>query len=164
MRPKEASTKLKKCKWCGELMGKPKTKSWPTYQNRKKFCNQSCGTKYQFRNGMSKEHRIAIGDGQIGHDRNRKVRGTGHLYDKKKKKYYYEVKRITNRQDLESLENYEKRGKARLSQDNADIYHLDHIIPISAGYEKGISPKVIGDISNLRMLKWKENIGRNRKQ
>ena len=114
MRPKEASTKLKKCKWCGNNVEKNKTRSWPNYQKNAKFCSSKCGTEYQFRNGMSKEHRIAIGDGQIGHDRNRKVRGTGHLYDKKKKRYYYEVKRITNRQDLESLENYEKRGKARI--------------------------------------------------
>lgn len=157
----EASTKLKKCKWCGDIVEKRETRSWPQYQKTANFCSRSCGTKHQFRNGMSREHKNLIGNGRIGREPWNK--GTGQLYNKKKKKYYYEVKRITNRQDLESLENYEKRGKARLSQDNSDVYHLDHIIPISEGYKNGISPEVIGDISNLRMLKWKENIGRNKK-
>lgn len=65
MRPIEASTKLKKCKWCGDVVKKCKTRSWPRYQKIAKFCSNKCGAEYQFKNGMSKEHRIAIGNSQI---------------------------------------------------------------------------------------------------
>jgi hypothetical protein len=35
---------------------------------------------------------------------------------------------------------------------------LDHIIPIAHGWRKKISPYIIGDISNLQMLPWRENL------
>lgn len=77
-----------------------------------------------------------------------------------KKKYYNEVHKITKRQDIQSLKHFEKRGKAKLGTDN---YQLDHIIPISEGFRNNIDPEIIGDISNLRFIPWKENILRNKK-
>jgi hypothetical protein len=75
----------------------------------------------------------------------------------KKIKYYQAVWRITNKQPIEKLKNYHKRGKAKKGKDH---YQVDHIISIIEGYDKGISPKKIGDIKNLRMLPWKKNIMR----
>lgn len=40
-------------------------------------------------------------------------------------------------------------------------WQLDHIIPIKECYEKGITPEEAADVSNLRMLPWKDNLMRN---
>jgi len=76
-----------------------------------------------------------------------------------KKKYYNEVHKITKRQAIHTLEFHENRGKAKKGTDN---YQLDHIIPISEGFRDNIDPNIIGDISNLRFIPWKENILRNK--
>ena len=76
-----------------------------------------------------------------------------------KKKYYNEVHKITKRQAIHTLEFHEKRGKAKKGTDH---YQLDHIIPISEGFRDNIDPNIIGDISNLRFIPWKENILRNK--
>ena len=77
-----------------------------------------------------------------------------------KQRYYNEVHKITKRQNIKSLEHYDKRGKAKKGTDN---YQLDHIIPISEGFRNDIDPNIIGDITNLRFIPWKENILRNKK-
>ena len=76
-----------------------------------------------------------------------------------KQRYYNEVRKITNRQDIKTLEHYEKRGKSRKGTDN---YQLDHIIPISEGFRNNIDANIIGDITNLRFIPWLENILRNK--
>jgi hypothetical protein len=76
-----------------------------------------------------------------------------------KQRYYNEVHKITKRQNIKSLEHYDKRGKSKKGTDN---YQLDHIIPISEGFRNNIDPNIIGDITNLRFIPWKENILRNK--
>lgn len=71
-----------------------------------------------------------------------------------KEKYYKEVIRITRLQNIKILEHYEKQSKAP----NEHAYHLDHIYPIIKGFENNIPPEIIGDISNLRFIPWKENL------
>jgi len=78
-----------------------------------------------------------------------------------RKKYYREVRKITHKQDISILENYNKlRGVCGIP----DAYQLDHIIPISVGYEQGIPPDVIGDILNLQIIPWKDNLLKSNKQ
>ena len=74
--------------------------------------------------------------------------------DKEKVKYYKEVKKITESQNLSLLLNYDKRGKVSRKE---DAYHLDHIFPIIEGYKQAISPEIIGHISNLRFIPALEN-------
>lgn len=76
-----------------------------------------------------------------------------------KKKYHREVWGITYKQDLESFENYDKRGRCGVE----GAYQIDHIISIDEGYKKNISPKEIGDILNLQMLKWEDNLSKSNK-
>ena len=71
-----------------------------------------------------------------------------------KKKYKAEVWRHTYKQPLDTLENYDKRGK--MGVDGA--WQIDHIISIDEGYKTGLSPEKIGHISNLQMLPWKDNL------
>jgi hypothetical protein len=42
-------------------------------------------------------------------------------------------------------------------------YHIDHAYSIMNGYKNNISPLVIGNISNLQMLPWKENLSKHGK-
>ena len=39
-------------------------------------------------------------------------------------------------------------------------YQLDHIISMTEGYARGILPIIIGDKSNLQMLKWEDNLAK----
>ena len=70
------------------------------------------------------------------------------------KRYKIDVWRVTNQQPLHLLEHFEKRGV------NGQIgaYTLDHIISIRKGFIENIQAEKIGDISNLQMLPWEENI------
>ena len=50
---------------------------------------------------------------------------------------------------------------AKLLKDNhlrGKEYCLDHIIPISYGYENDIEPSIIGGLDNIRIIKHKENL------
>lgn len=77
-----------------------------------------------------------------------------------KKKYKRHVVRITRQQDLSSLENSEKmRGLCG----KHGAYQLDHIISIDEGYKNDIPPEIIGDISNLRIIPWRENLKKSNK-
>jgi len=67
--------------------------------------------------------------------------------------YKNKVWYITNLQELNSLENIDKRGIAGIEGN----YHLDHCISIKYGFDNGIPEKIIGNIDNLQMLSWEEN-------
>lgn len=68
------------------------------------------------------------------------------------------VWRYTANQNLESLENFDKRGHA-----NKGMYHLDHKFSIYEGFIKGIPAKIIGNIVNLEMLIGRNNISKGKK-
>ena len=70
------------------------------------------------------------------------------------KKYKRKVMTITYRQPLDTLPNYEKKG--RMGEEGA--YNIDHIISVKKGFMEGIPPEKIGDISNLEMIPWLDNI------
>lgn len=61
----------------------------------------------------------------------------------------------TNKQKLHLLDNFNKRGKYE--------YHLDHKYSIASGFKNNINPELIGNINNLEMLTWQENISKNNK-
>lgn len=70
------------------------------------------------------------------------------------KRYSESVWRTTNKQDLETLENYDKRG--RLDEDE-NAFHLDHKFSIKKGFEESIPPEIIGSLKNLEMIPGKNN-------
>jgi len=76
-----------------------------------------------------------------------------------KKRYYQEVWRITNQQELSKLENADKvRGLAG----TPGAYQLDHKISIGEGWNNKINPYIIGNIQNLRFITWEENLKRRK--
>lgn len=69
--------------------------------------------------------------------------------------YYYYVWKITEKQNLSSLVNFELRGNHAA---NINAYHLDHKFSIFEGFRNNIPPYIIGGINNLEFLPWRENI------
>lgn len=69
-------------------------------------------------------------------------------------RYKREVMNLTNRIDVSSLENSEKRGKAGVK----GAYHLDHVIEISEAYVNGLNPIDVANIDNLQFIPWEENM------
>lgn len=69
-------------------------------------------------------------------------------------KYYNQVWRFTNEQDLKSLPNYDKRG--------CD-FHLDHKFSIIKGFLNNIPPYIIGNIVNLEIITAHDNSSKKEK-
>jgi len=83
-------------------------------------------------------------------------------YIKRKPKYFSyksRVMSITRRQQLNLLENCDKK---RTLAGQSDGFQLDHIITIRDGFEHNINPHIVGNIKNLRFIPWEENLKRNR--
>ena len=72
----------------------------------------------------------------------------------KKEMYKREVWKYTYRNDLESLSDFEKRGRCGVE----GAYQIDHIISINEGWNNGIPAEEIGNFQNLRMIPWRENL------
>jgi len=69
-------------------------------------------------------------------------------------RYKINVNRITNQQPINSLLNFNKRGKSGVN----GAYHLDHRFSIMEGFKGKINPKIIGNINNLEFIPWIDNI------
>lgn len=63
------------------------------------------------------------------------------------------VRNMTAKQDCSTLKNYHLKGLCGVD----GAYQLDHKISIYDGFKNNIPVHIIGDISNLQMLPWKEN-------
>ena len=68
-------------------------------------------------------------------------------------KYRNKVDTLTNKQPIELLENFDKRGIAGVD----GAYHLDHVKSVWWGFHNNVPAETIADISNLRMIPWLEN-------
>jgi hypothetical protein len=88
-------------------------------------------------------------------------------YDWKKewKLYRNEVRRITQEQDLQSLEHYDKRITHLSFKEHGfnvfrseSYYALDHKTSIWYGWKNGIPAETIGHISNLRYIPSLQNL------
>ena len=76
-----------------------------------------------------------------------------------KDKYKALVQKLTEQQPIQTLENHDKRGLCGV----IGAYQLDHIYPISKGFENNIEPEVIAHIDNLQIIPWKENLLKSNK-
>ena len=64
------------------------------------------------------------------------------------------VWKYTNKQKIEVLKNFDKRGRADLKN---DAYHLDHRFSIYEGFKNNIPSYIIGNIGNLEFIPHYEN-------
>ena len=70
-----------------------------------------------------------------------------------KQMYKREVWRLTYQQPLESLLNFDLRGRCGVP----GAYQIDHMVSIEEGFQSGIPVEEIAHISNLQMLPWEDN-------
>ena len=79
---------------------------------------------------------------------------TNPMLKSKFERYYIDVRNLSDR-------NY-KKHKSLINPNNSNrgrtLYHLDHIFSIKDGFENNVPVEVISHRSNLRMLKYDENI------
>ena len=68
--------------------------------------------------------------------------------------YRRNVWKVTNKQDLSTLENIERRGHINF---DSDAYHLNHKFSIIEGFKQNIPVFIIGNICNLEMVHNKVN-------
>lgn len=68
--------------------------------------------------------------------------------------YYRQVWKFTQRQPLHQLDLFEKRGLAGIE----GAHHVDHKISIKYGFINNIPPYIVGNINNLEMLPWIDNV------
>lgn len=73
------------------------------------------------------------------------------------KLYCREVLKYTFNNNLSSIPNWNKRGN---HASNLDAWHLDHKFSCFSGFQECILPSIIGNIHNLEMIPWKENIAK----
>lgn len=74
---------------------------------------------------------------------------------------YYRLVKLFTEQNYRKHKNVVNPDNlVRVSSNSKGIegYHLDHIIPIRWCFENGVPPEVCGDVTNLQMLTWQENI------
>jgi len=75
-------------------------------------------------------------------------------------KYYRKVGKLT-RKNIHLLPEYDSSKHGLCGVDGA--YQIDHIIPISYGYDNNIPPEIIADVSNLQFIPWEENLSKSDK-
>jgi endogenous inhibitor of DNA gyrase (YacG/DUF329 family) len=139
------------CPDCANEMSYVSEGTLKTAIKRNTICN-SCSTyKYKktFNDIIKEEHRMKMRASKAGFS------SWKEYVEKypKKEMYKREVWRLTYQQPLDTLANWDKRG--RCGVDGA--YQLDHIKSINWGWENKVSAEVIAEWSNLRMIPWKEN-------
>ena len=74
-------------------------------------------------------------------------------------KYKSDVMKVTNRQPIHTLPNYNNRGVSGID----GAYHLDHKFSINEGFRQNVDPKLIGNIVNLEFIPWEENLNKGTK-
>jgi hypothetical protein len=77
------------------------------------------------------------------------------------KKLVYKMSNIQYNNNMEEI-NPNRHKRTRMGVE--DGWQLDHIIPVSECFKQGMSVEEASDISNLRMLPWKDNLMRNFKK
>ena len=151
-------TEFRECPGCKQQLGYVDKYTCERATKSNAVCNScSCRIyKKSWTHVIKDEHIKKMAAKKAGYD-------TFPLYMKdldNRKKYYRKVRLITKKQDISLLENYDKlRGLCGVT----NAYQLDHIISVSKGYTDKIAPEIIGDIKNLRIIPWRDNLLKSNK-
>ena len=155
--PRKKNSELNKpfkrnCPNCGNEMSYVSDGTLTTSIKKNTICN-GCSTKLHKKgimNGVTKE--------QV--EQMRATKAGFQNFDEYKQKYpkkqFYkrEVWRLTYQKPIDTLENWQLRGRCGVE----GAYQLDHIRSIDWGWKNGIDAEVIAEWDNLRMIPWKTNL------
>lgn len=70
--------------------------------------------------------------------------------------YKRSVRMVMSKMPWQNLPNAHLQGRA--DKNNLNAHHLDHKFSMKEGFIRNIPPFIIGHISNLRFIPWKENV------
>lgn len=142
-----AKSEIVKNKIKETCLNKYSTKCFLSTEMFKNISKETCLKKYDSEYFLSSETRRKLFE-ELGYQNlSENIRD----YDR----YARLVWKYTRKQDLNSLDNFDKRGVLS--------YHIDHKFSIFEGFKQGILPQIIGDISNLEMLYYKDNVRKKAK-
>jgi hypothetical protein len=142
----------KNCPDCGNKMRYVREETLNESIRKNSVCNKCSAYKY------NKTFNQVIKPEQI--EQMRATKAGFQNFDEYKQKYpkkqFYkrEVWRLTYQQPIDTLDNWDKRGRCGVE----GAYQLDHIRSIDWGWKNGIKPEVIAEWENLRMIPWKTNL------
>ena len=156
-RNKEREKKLlrpfkRNCPNCGDEMGYSTEKILKQSTQNNTICNKCSAYKYNktFKDVIKPEHTLQMRATKAGFQNFDEYK----LRYPKKQFYKREVWRLTYQKPIDTLENWELRGRCGVE----GAYQLDHIRSIDWGWKNGIDAEVIAEWDNLRMLPWKTNL------
>lgn len=143
---------VRNCPNCGEEQRYARKYSMESAEKNKKTCNKCSAYKYKktFKGRITEDHIRQMRATKAGY-------ATFEDYEReypKKQLYKREVWRLTYKQPIHTLPNWELRGRCGVK----GAYQLDHIQSIDWGYKNSVSPSAIAEFGNLRMIPWKENL------
>jgi hypothetical protein len=142
---------VKKCSNCSEDMYFTSKKGLLKSTQNNTICNKCANYVHNktFNNIITEEHRKKMRAAKAGFS------SWEEYVEKYPKKQFYkrEVWRLTYKHPLETLTNWDKRGRCGVE----GAYQLDHIVSINEGWNGGIPAEEIAKWENLRMIPWKEN-------
>lgn len=79
-----------------------------------------------------------------------------------KKAYINKVHKLTRKQPLHLLENYDKLQENTGVMGTKGAYQIDHIKSIDKCWKDGTPPEECSDLSNLQIITWEQNIRKSR--
>lgn len=151
---KKRGTKRGTCKSCVEINCSTCGKIFRTIPSDKdrQFCSKEC----QF---LSYEYisKLKIADkSYMQSDSYREKRSNPNTPDYRR--FSNRVHKLTEQVYKQHKDEINPNNHVRGVAGITGAYHLDHIIPISKGFELGLKPEEVAAVSNLQMLPWNENV------
>lgn len=163
--------KAKKCALSEERLGKEKWKEWLDKRSgnllsrwSSQMSPEEAKQKYiDYKKTLSRAKSL---DGYI--ERYGKIDGLkkyqeryNGVHSKEYKTYARKVHRLSGKVYNEHIDTINPNRYPRTLNGVEGGWQLDHIIPIKECYKQGKTPEEASDVSNLRMLPWKQNLMRN---
>jgi hypothetical protein len=85
-------------------------------------------------------------------------RYNGEEYNRELQDYRNKVSWLTEQTYAKYTEVINPNNKLRTLAGVEEGSHLDHIYPVSKGFDNNIPPELIASIENLRLINWRENV------
>jgi len=85
-------------------------------------------------------------------------RYNGEEYNRALQDYRNKVSWLTEQTYIKYINIINPDNKPRTLAGVENGFHLDHIYPVSKGFDNSVPPELMASIDNLRLMDWKENV------
>jgi hypothetical protein len=123
------------------------------------YANKQTGQK-RSGNYFSSDNWKGSNNPWFGKDRSKEKspRYNGEEYNRKLLDYRNKVSWLTEQTYNRYKDIINPNNKPRTLAGVNNGYHLDHIYPVSKGFENSIPPEILAGVENLRLIDWRENV------